>query len=139
ATLPTDRLAKINKIYSGSRRGVETLLNNGIENPEFQLHSVSDYHPGEMAGKLVEKLNNEIIPNISRVTPSLSGPVQGTFANFLKSAEKQENSLNNIIQEIVGEEAVSKYQNPNFNLGKTYQDAKINYNVPQSIRMLEDA
>ena len=139
STLPADRLSKINQIYSGARRGVETFLNNGIENPEFQLHSVSDYNPGEMGGKLVERLRNEVIPNISRVTPSLSGPISDTLESYLQSAGKQENNLNNMIQGIAGEEATSKYQNSDYNLGNIYKNSKINYNVPQSIRMLEDA
>lgn len=156
-TLPTDRLQKINQIYSGARKGLETFINDGVQNPEFQLHSVSDYAPGEVGGKLVEKLRDDVIPNISRVNPSSAGPVQGTFANYLKSAKEQEANLNKIIQQVASEEAyagttpVNTGKNivpygtsttPEINsksLQDVYGKSKIDYKVPQSIQQLEDA
>ena len=153
--MPQDRLAKINQIYKGSRQGLETYLNEGIQNPESQLESVSDYNPAELKANIVKKLMGDTIPNAMRANPSSSAAIQTTLSNYLDSAKKQEGSLNKIIQDIAGEEAYGATIpintkgmvtqgtiDPNSkanDLSKVYGESKINYNVPSSIQKIEDA
>ena len=141
STLPKDRLGKINQVFQGTRQGIETFLNDGIQNPHAQLESISDYNPGELKGRLTKKLINDTIPNSMRYNPAVSGDVLTTLSNYATTAEQQEGNLNKIIGDITKEEASGTLQNQGFKTPLTdkYLESKVNYNVPSSIRAIEDA
>lgn len=130
-TLPTGRLAEINKIYQGTRRPQEVLLNRGIQDPNAQFEHISDYNPNELKARFLEKFGNDIIPNVMRSVSSAGAPAQATLANYSRTAGYQENELNNLIQSIAQKETGPTKQ--------LYDSSKIDFNVPKSLQDIEKA
>jgi hypothetical protein len=132
ATLPADRANELNKLYSTNKQVQETFLNNGIRNPKLQTISASDNFKAGLPAEINEKLMSEIIPNVMRENPAPSSQAISTLGKYSSHAKEAENELNQLLQQIKQKEA-------NGPLANIYNNARIDYKVPETLKNIQNA